>query len=442
MANGNRQAILKEKIAALPKTPGVYMFKDAEGRVMYIGKANDLRARVASYFQPAADLHSTRGPAIAEMATRVVDIAHLDCENEVEALLTENRLIKDVQPPYNERLTDGKSFPYIEITTWEDFPRVRITREPHAKSKLFGPFVNVSGLRAAMRELQRIFKFCTCTLKFTEEDLQRRRHRPCLLYSIHHCTAPCAGRIDRQAYREDIQRLIKFLSSKRSVVLRQMRKDMEQASADMKFELAAKLRDQIRALESLDLAGKPDVHIQPEVFFTDPKEGLERLARILDLDGPPRVIEGFDIATIQGEDSCGSLVCFIDGVPFKDGYKRFRIKTVEGMDDYAMLREVLFRRYRHVAQGEELFPDLVLIDGGLGQLHAAREAIAALDLDPPRIISLAKREEEIYVDRTEQPVKLPRNDPALKILQYVRDEAHRFAQHYHHILRRKKVIGE
>ena len=442
MAGKNRQANLKEKIASLPKDPGVYLFKDIHGRVLYIGKAKDMRSRVSSYFQPAADLRASRGPAIAEMVKQVVDIEFLECESEVEALLHENRLIKDVQPVYNERLTDDKTFPYLEITTWKDFPAVYVTREPDRRSKLFGPFVNVRGLRAAVQQLQRVFKFCTCRLDISEEDLRKKYFRPCLLHAIGQCSAPCAGKIDKASYRGDIQRLIKFLSSKRSVVLRQMRKQMKGASEATDFETAAKLRDQIDALKALDQSGKPDVHLQPEVFFSDPKEGLERLANLLELDAPLRIIEGFDIANIGGEEACGSLVCFIDGVPFKDRYRRFRIKTVEGSDDCAMLREVIGRRYRHVAEGDELLPDLILIDGGLGQLRSALDAFAELKLTPPRVITLAKKEETIFTGHGGKPIKLPRTDPALKLLQYIRDEAHRFAQHYHHILRRKKVLGE
>jgi len=442
MAKKKRQSNLKQHISSLPKSPGVYLFKDKTGRVLYIGKAKDLRARVSSYFQPAADLLASRGPAVADMIKRVTDFDVLECDSEVEALLQENRLIKDIQPPFNERLTDDKSFPYLEITTREEFPAVYITRKPNPRSKLFGPFVNVRSLRAAVQELQRIFKFRTCGLDIRDDDPKRRHFRPCLLHAIKQCAAPCADRIGKDPYRDDIRRLIKFLSSKRSAVFRQMRKQMTEAAKELDFELAAKLRDQLKALEALDLSGKPDVHVQPEVFFSDPRQGLDKLARILNLDTPPRIIEGFDIANIQGVEACGSLVCFIDGLPFKAGYKRFRIKTVQTIDDYAMLKEVVWRRFRRIAEGEELAPDLVLIDGGLGQLHAALDAFGDLNLHPPRVISLAKKEELIFTDQSNKAVKLARTDPGLKLLQCVRDESHRFAQHYHHILRRKKVLEQ
>jgi excinuclease ABC subunit C len=266
--------------------------------------------------------------------------------------------------------------------------------------------------------------------------------RPCLLYSIGQCSAPCAGKIDREAYRKDIQRLMKFLASKRSVVLRQMKKEMALAAAETRFEEAATLRDRIKAIEALSLSGSVEEDVQPEVFHVDPKRGLEKLAQLLGTEAAPRVIEGIDIANLQGGESCGALVCFIDGLAFKNGYRRYRIKSVAGVDDYAMIREVVTRRYRHAAQGEELYPDVILIDGGLGQLHAALEAFERMDIKPPMVISLAKREEEVYIQARSKPVRLPRTNEALRLLQSIRDEAHRFAQHYHHILRRKKVFDE
>ncbi len=434
---------LLTKIRSLPKGPGIYLFKDAQGRVLYIGKGKDLRSRVSSYFQSSADLLKTRGPEIASMIGQVVDLDFLDCETEVDALLQENRLIKDIQPQYNERLRDDKSFPYLEITTSDDFAGVYVTRTPrHKGSKLYGPFTSAAGLRDAVNSLQKVFKFRTCELAILADDERRRHFRPCLLHSIGQCTAPCADQISQEEYRKDIDRLKKFLASKRSVVLRQLRKEMEEAAGQLQFEQAGRLRDEIKALESLSLSGDPDVDLQPEVFHIDPTQGLIKLADILEMESPPRTIEGIDIANLQGGESCGSLVSFIDGRPFKSGYRRFRIKTVEGIDDYAMIREVISRRYRMAAEGEELYPDVILIDGGLGQLHAALAAFQDLEIRPPMVISLAKREEELYTQARGKPIRLARNNAALRLLQSVRDEAHRFAQHYHHILRRKRMFDE
>ncbi|MBU0640179.1 MAG: excinuclease ABC subunit UvrC [Planctomycetes bacterium] len=448
-----RIARLRERIALFPKTPGVYLMKDREGRVLYVGKARDLRARVASYFQDSADLLNTRGPEIAHMAALVEDIDFLDCATEVDALLAENRLIKDVQPQYNERLKDDKTFPYLEITTGDDFPGVFVTRKPRAKGrKLFGPFTNVAGLRDAVNALQRAFKYRTCQLDIRADDDKRRFFRPCLLHAIDQCTAPCAAFISREAYGADIKRLIKLLNSKRSALLRQMKREMDQAARERRYEDAALVRDRIKAIESLALSGDVESHVQPEVFFIDPSAGLEQLQRLLHLPTPPRVIEGIDIATLHGQESVGALVCFIDGKPFKNGYRRYKIRSVEGVDDYAMIREVMARRYKYAAIAEELFPDVILIDGGLGQLHAALEAFERLHttietergdaVRPPMVVALAKREELIYVQARSQPHKLARNNEALRLLQQVRDEAHRFGQHYHHILRRKRTFEE
>lgn len=434
---------LTARIRCLPKTPGVYLFKDTQGRVLYVGKAKDLRSRVGSYFQSSSDLLRTRGPEIARMVGLVADIDFLDCDTEVDALLKENRLIKDIQPPYNERLRDDKTFPYLEITTSEDFPGVYVTRTPHIKgSKLYGPFTSAAGLRDAVNALQKVFKFRTCEIEIRDGDESRRHFRPCLLHAIHQCTAPCADLVSRDAYRQDIERFKRFLASKRSVVLRELNREMEAAAGHRQYEEAARLRDQIKALEALSLSGDPEEDVQPEVFYIDPQKGLERLRKVLELDATPRTIEGIDIANLHGEESCGSLVCFIDGRPFKGGYRRFKIKTVEGIDDYAMIREVVLRRYRYAAGGEELYPDVILIDGGLGQLHAAMAAFSDMDIRPPMVISLAKREEEIYIQARSKPIRLARNDAALRLLQQVRDEAHRFAQHYHHLLRRKRVFDE
>jgi len=444
---------LREKIGCLPKAPGVYLMKDGEGRVLYIGKASDLRSRVASYFQDSADLLGSRGPEIAHMVSLVQDIDFLTCETEVDALLKESRLIKDIQPPFNERQKDDKTFPYLEITTGDDFPGVYVTRKPRPKgSKLFGPFTDVTGLRDAVNVLQRAFKFRTCELPIAAADGQRRFFRPCLLHAINRCSAPCADLISREAYAADIQRLIKLLKSRRSVLLRQLRREMERAAEQKRYEEAAVLRDRIKAIESLALSGRPEEDVQPEVFFVDPRAGLEKLQKLLDLPEPPRIIEGIDIATLHGEDSVGSLVCFIDGKPFKGGYRRYRIRTVAGLDDYAMIREVLARRYRYAAVAEELFPDVILIDGGLGHLHAALEAFeqmhAAVEADggraarPPMVVSLAKREELVYVQARAAPLRLARNNEALRLLQHIRDEAHRFGQHYHHILRSKRALEQ
>jgi len=438
----DRLADIRARIAEFPKTPGVYLMKDAQGRVLYVGKAKDLRARAGSYFQPSADLLNTRGPDICRMVEKVVDVDFIECDSEVDALLKEARLIKDIQPPHNVQLRDDKTFPYLEITTSDDYPGVFVTRTPRSKgSRLYGPFASPAAIRDAVNALQRVFKFRTCEMEIREDDESRRYFRPCLLHAINQCTAPCAALISKEDYRKDISRFRKFLASKRSVVVRQMTREMEQASKELRFEEAARLRDRIKAIGGLELAGDVREDAQPEVFYVDPRQGLEGLAKLLGLESPPRSMECIDIAHLQGEATVGALVCFIDGRPFKNGYRRFRIATVQGIDDYAAIREVITRRYRYAAEGEELYPDVILIDGGLGQLHAGLEAFSEMNIRPPMVISLAKREEEVYIQARTAPVRLARNNPALRLLQSMRDEAHRFAQHYHHVLRRKNTFA-
>jgi len=432
--------IIRKRIKQFPSGPGLYFMKDDADKVLYIGKAKNLRSRVSSYFQPGSDLLGSRGPKIVEMVNKTATVDYLETENEVDALLQEARLIKDIHPPYNTDLADDKTFPYLEITTGDDFPAVYITRKPRSGgSRLFGPFTSVKELRKVLVILQKIFKFRTCKLDINAKDEKRRFFRPCLLYSIKQCTAPCSDRICKSEYKKIISDLIKFLRSKRSVVLRQLKKQMAEASEKLQYEKAAVFRDRIRLIERLDARGTPEQDVQPEVFAAEPAEALEKLQKLLEIKEPIRIIEGIDIAHISGSESVGSLVKFIDGRAFKAGYRRFKIKTVTGIDDYAMIAEVVRRRYKYALKGEELWPDLILIDGGLGQLHAAEKALAELKAPAVKIASLAKREEQVFVQGNYKPLKLAGNNPALKLLQYVRDEAHRFAQHYHHILRNKTL---
>ena len=426
-----------EKVRTFPTTPGVYLMKDAVGRVVYVGKAVNLRNRASSYFTKAAAVDRRT----AELVKVIRDIDFIEADSEVDALLMEARLIKDVQPQFNQELKDDKTFPYLEITTREDFPRVEFTRQPRAKgARLYGPFTSAKKLRATIGVLQKIFRFRTCSLDIGEEEERWKWFRPCLLASINQCTAPCNLRISKDEYRKDIDRLRLFLDGQKGKLLQQMQAEMEQAATELKFEKAARIRDELKALEALNLRGNLDEHVQPEVFPIDPKKGIAGLQKIFKLDRPPRRIEGVDIAHLGGGETVASLVQFIDGLPFKHGYKRYRIKSVEGIDDYASIREVVGRRLGRLSAEGESFPDLLLIDGGKGQLNAALSAMEALGITPPVTISLAKQEEEIYVPGESEPRRLSRHSYALRLLQYVRDEAHRFAQHYHHLLRNKATF--
>ncbi len=432
-------AEVAEKVRSFPQTPGVYLMKDAAGRVIYVGKAKNLRSRAGSYFLKAA----AEDPRTAKLVCEIRDIDYLDAESEIDALLMEARLIKDILPKYNKELRDDKTFPYLEIHAHEDFPRVGFTRKPKGKgTKLYGPFASPRALRGAIGVLQRVFKFRTCSLDISEGDERWRWFRPCLLASIERCSAPCNLRISKEEYRKGIRRLQKFLEGKRKPLLGEMRRDMAAAATERRYEVAAELRDEIEMLETLDKRGDINRHEQPEVFPVDPKKGLLGLQKVLHLPEPPRIIEGIDIAHIGGADLVAAVVQFIDGLPFKPGYRRMKIRTVQGVDDTACIREAVARRFGRLREEGETFPDILLIDGGKGQLGAALSAFASLRIEPPMVISLAKREELIFVMNVEEPLRLTRRSYALRLLQYVRDEAHRFAQHYHHILRRRSTLGE
>jgi excinuclease ABC subunit C len=427
-----------DKVKQFPTTPGVYLMKDAQGVVIYVGKAKNLRNRAGSYFTAIAATELRT----AELVKHIRDIDFLSADSEVDALLMEARLIKDIQPRFNTDLRDDKTFPYLQIRIREEFPRVEFTRKPRRRGvKLYGPFTSARGLRMAIQVLQRIFQFRTCGLDIRSSEERWRWFRPCILHNIRQCTAPCNFRVTRKEYRRQIRRLCMVLEGKKDKLIVHMEKQMNEAAEKMLFEKAARLRDEIAALKDLALRGDADKDLQPELFHINPRKGLAGLKKVLGLPKIPRVIEGVDIAHLGGEDTVASLVSFIDGTPFKPGYRRFKIKSVAGIDDFASMREVVTRRFRRLRDEEEIFPDILLIDGGKGQLNAALEAFRMLGIEPPCLISLAKQEEEIYRPGEAEPIVLKRTHAALRLLQSVRDEAHRFAQHYHHMLRKKRMQG-
>ncbi len=359
------------KVREFPTTPGVYLMKDSQGRVIYVGKAKNLRSRAGSYFLKNAAEEQRTSVWINE----ICDIDFIGCESEVDALLMESRLIKDIQPKHNKELKDDKTFPYLMISTREDFPRVEVTREPRDRGvKLYGPFASAGALRGAVQVLQRIFKFRTCSLDIDDGDARWRWFRPCLLASIDQCSAPCNLRISKEDYRRDIRRLQMFLDGNKTKLIQQMKQEMREASQAMRFEQAARLRDEIAMLETLDERGELDTHAQPEVFYIDPKKGLAGLRKVLKLSQTPRTIEGVDIAHLGGGETVASVVQFLDGLPFKPGYRRYKIRNVAGVDDFRSIHEVVGRRYRRLADTGEPFADILLIDGGKGQLKAAQAA--------------------------------------------------------------------
>jgi excinuclease ABC subunit C len=461
---------LKTHFEALPDAPGVYIYKDEKGREIYVGKALSLRKRVRQYFDDKRPIDVKT----ADLVARIHGIDFVECKSEVEAYLLENRLIKDLQPRFNMRSKSDVNFPVVEITG-EEFPRVIVTRDRSNKhSKYYGPFVSAGWLREALRVLQRVFKYRTCNLDIKENDPKNRFFRPCLEFYIGRCKAPCANLQTSADYKADMRRLAMFMQGKSGEVEKEMQREMKLASKARRYEDAAALRDTLKALQSLRDRGSLTDGLEPGVLHIDPKAGVAQLQEVLGLKLAPRHIEGIDIAHLQGDETVGSLVSFLDGLPTREQYRRFRIKTVQGVDDFASIREIVTRRYgRLIREGSKL-PDLVLIDGGIGQLHAALGALNGLNgrtevkglrteeqheekvpsLSPqssvlsPSVLSsvvlasLAKKEEIIYTLDHPEGVRLARRSPALRMLQYVRDEAHRFARHYHHILRRKRVMDE
>jgi excinuclease ABC subunit C len=434
----SHQAI-RDKIKAFPKTPGVYLMKDDRGRVIYVGKAKSLRDRVRSYF---ADSPSDTRTLMPRMVADVADVEYVEAEDELDALLKETRLIKDLRPRYNQDLRDGKTYPYLEVTRGEDFPAVYVTRRTdNARSRYYGPFTDVMGLRRAVQMMQRAFRYRTCSMEILADDPKRRFQRPCLLYSIRRCLGPCADLVSRQEYEESIAQFGRFLDGKRSRLTAEIEREMWEASERRDFERAARLRDRLRAVQALGKRGERDLFPETsQAPVVDPRQGMRELQALLQMPSLPRTVDGLDVAQLGGDAAVASVVRFVDGRPFKEGYRRFRIKTVEGVDDCAMIGEVVTRRFQRLQDEEDVMPDILLIDGGPAQLHAALARLSAFSSRPARVLSLAKREELVYVEGLAEPLRLGRREPSLRLLQYVRDEAHRFAQHYHHLLRLKSVV--
>jgi excinuclease ABC subunit C len=544
----------------LPDRPGVYLMKDARGTVIYVGKAQSLRNRVRSYWQKQTG--GGESQLIRSVIEKIADLEYTMTDSISEALLLEINLVKRYRPRYNVRLKDDKSYPFIKITLAEDFPRVERTRKlPADGSRYFGPYASASSVDEAMNLIRRLFPFRTCTLDIREG--RQAIARPCLLYHIKRCQAPCVGYISRADYRTQIEQIELFLEGRQEAVARELSKQMRAASEATEYERAAALRDKVRAIERTMESQKMAAHSTTEedvlglarqdtqaavqlfavrggkmvgrdVFLLDapresddatvlagfvqqyysratsippvvlvpalpddaadlegmltgrrgaavhlrvPQRGekrellelaarnatetlareharwladqgktlaaLEELAQALGLPGAPLRIECYDISNLQGAQSVGSMIVFEDGRPRTGEYRRFRIKTVQGPNDYASHQEVLRRRFKRARSGEEgseeelrwRLPDLVVIDGGKGQLSAAKEVLDELGYDDLAVVGLAKEREEIFLPDREEPVLLPTTSPALYLMQRLRDEAHRFAITYHRSLR-------
>jgi excinuclease ABC subunit C len=555
---------IKATLKHLPDQPGVYLMKDAHGRVLYVGKAQSLRNRVRQYWQAGRSASPLR---IESAIGQVADVEVTLTDNVSEALLLEANLVKRYQPRFNVRLKDDKSYPFIKITLADDFPRIERTRKlPNDGSRYFGPYASASSVDESMNLIRRIFPFRTCTIEISEG--KRALDRPCLLYHIKRCQGPCIEAISKADYAADIEQVMLFLEGHQEQVSRSLRSEMEVAADALEFERAAALRDKVRAIERtmesqkmagfakrrLDVLGyarsgneaavqlfairdgktmsrdifllenvadgtdeealtsfvkqyyaragsiPPRVLVPfalPEttelseflssragrnVVMAIPQRGegrklmalaarnatetlereqarwladqgktdraLQELADALALPAPPGRIECYDISTIGGSSTVGSMVVFEDGQPRSGEYRRFRIKDVPGQDDFASHQEVLRRRFHRALDAEEggaeqlrwRMPDLVIIDGGKGQVSAAREVLDELGLHDLPMAGLAKEREELFLPGRSEPIVLPATSGALYLLQRLRDEAHRFAITYHRQLRAKRAV--
>ena len=550
--------LIAEQLNQLPANPGVYLLKDAESSILYVGKAANLHHRVRAYFGTGQKL----SPKLQRMVARVNDLDFFVTSTEQEALILELNLIKRHRPHYNVRLKDDKTFPYLKIDPNEDWPRVYITRRLEQDGgHYFGPFASAKSVRQTLKVIKRIFPFRSCSKPITGTD-----SRPCLWYYVGKCLAPCVGAVSKEEYAKVIRQVILFLEGKQEKVVQGLESQMNKAAEALEFERATLLRDQIQAINKViegqriaaTVRGEQDIiafaqdknqayvqvffirsgkligresfvlqgtrseeppqimtsfikqfyhsapYIPPLLLLQYPVEdklviedwlrdkrrdkvslqvpsrgnkkqlvkivaenaqqglaqlkirqlatpkvldtALAEIARELRLPRTPLRMEGYDISNIRGTSAVGSMVVFDKGKPKPAHYRRFKIKTVSGIDDYAMLHEVLKRRFKRSRDASAtdtwaILPDLVLIDGGKGQLNAAQAAMREVGADSVPIASLAKENEYIFIPQKTEPIVLPGNSPGLQLLQRLRDEAHRFALSYHHKIRQKQTFA-
>ena len=407
---------LKNKIASVPDAAGVYLMKDKAGKIIYIGKAKSLRERLHTYLG-----RGLSSKTIALMS-KVSDIKYQLCPNESFALLLEAELVHKYRPQYNVSLRDDKSFPLIKITD-EEFPAICLTRKKQADGgRYFGPYTSAKLLKQALKIIRKNFPFRSCKQLPKEE---------CIYYRIGLSPAPCAGKINKKEYGQSIKNIILILEGKTDWLMKKLSRAMNLKAKNQEFEEAAKIRDQINSLSA----------IGQQAAGSRAKDQLQDLKKLLNLDKLPQRIEAFDISNISGKEATGAMVSFYQGLADKNNYRRFRIKSVKGINDYDMLKEVIRRRYLRVAMENLPIPDLILIDGGRSHLLVTDSEIKKLGLNIP-LVSIAKDRENIYIKNKANPIKLNQDTAGLNLIRRLRDEAHRFAIAYHHLLRRKKIIGK
>lgn len=433
------------KNLTLPEVPGVYIFKDEDGKILYVGKSNNIKERVTSYFQSSRNLESR----IRYMVGKICDIEYIQCSSELEATFKEASLIRDMQPQYNIALKDGKSFPLVAIVYGDDFPYVTIHRETNmngvnskVRVEYFGPLKSKKIIKGSIQVLQSIFKFRTCDIEIFENDKNRRYFKPCLLYYIKMCTAPCALKINKEAYMENVIEFKEFLNGKCEQLINNLSKQMKFFANNLQFEKAAQIRDKINALKSIN-ERLDTFYYNTDIFALtklNPIKSLEAIKKMFSLNAIPKIIDGIDISNTSGKYATGSIVRFVNGYPDKSGYRRYKIKTVDGINDIAMMEEVVIRRFTRLIRENGALPDILLLDGGLAHLNIIEKIVLGFNLNV-FIVALAKYESNhIYTMKDKRKQKIDPQNAGMQLLTFIRDEAHRFAQSYHKILRRKSVV--
>lgn len=418
----------------IPNKPGVYVYRDWSGKVIYVGKASNLRRRMSSYFQPS---RLTRADAkLRSLINSIEDWSYEVVRTESEALILESRLIKDYAPYYNILMRDDKRYLLLKIDWSETFPTLKLARlRKNDRAQYFGPFPNGGALRMTLEFLLAHFGLRACRDSSPDEETRKR----CLKRIVKDCCAPCIGAVSPEEYRQRVERAVSVLEGNIGELTAILKQRMGEAALEEKFEKAAHFRDIMTNLESV-FGEKNRIFARPELPGSTPgNEAVRALADALGLEKLPSRIIGFDISNILGKLAVASLVAFKDGKPDKDNYRRFRIRTVHQSDDFAMMHEVLTRHFGRLLEEKRPLPDLVMVDGGKGQLSSAIDALVEIGCPPLPVIGLAKRNEEIYLPGRSEPVVLDRHDPALRMLQALRDEAHRFAITYHRELRNKQI---
>ena len=430
----NQKVEIRKFIRALPQGPGVYLMKDRLGHVIYVGKAKNLKRRVSSYFQGSRRFVRAQ-PKIAAMVEMVCEISIHETKNETEALLLEGKLIKEYKPRYNTDFTDDKQFLLVRVDLQNELPRFRLCR--HKKddgSHYYGPFAQAGFLRSTLSEMRKKFGILLSDanpVKLKDGRFQLYDDVRAEIFSGHNETT-------KEEYGERVEEACSFLEGKAKSWLAELREKMQKYAEAMEFERAAEFRDLATALSKTIKKTRRFTKTWPTIDGGN-WAGLERLSEVLKLDRPPAVIECFDISHVSGTFVVASMVRFVSGKSDKRSYRRYKIKSFEGNDDFRSMEEVVGRRYGRLFQAGQEFPDLIVIDGGAGQVSSAMKAFSDLEVDPPCLIGLAKREETIVFPDEREEIILDPKDVGLRMLQQVRDEAHRFANQYNADLRSKRI---